>query len=320
MHNEPQSASQTQEIIQELQEMSLDPTLDQCCRRDIESQIRSEQIRQTLQQHDRVDTRQRVTSTAICRDPGKLAVLQDLPQPKVSQLKDYEGVLSADHELEQLRRQRLRQLQAQAAVQQEQRQAEFGCLNMVQESKLMGLLSDPPGLGCVVVHLAVQGYEPCNALDECLDSAAAQYRGTYFARVVVSRSSGIAAQLQLPHGVPALLVCRDGAVLGKAALHQFGQHDIWEEEVLAYLKRFKVLSAGSSTANGTSRSAAAAGGRGGRRDGSSDADSDSDAIQAGDDWQQPCEVCGRTYAHTHIRAIHSSQHHTDEESSDLGDD
>lgn len=137
MHNEPQSASQTQEIIQELQEMSLDPTLDQCCRRDIESQIRSEQIRQTLQQHDRVDTRQRVTSTAICRDPGKLAVLQDLPQPKVSQLKDYEGVLSADHELEQLRRQRLRQLQAQAAVQQEQRQAEFGCLNMVQESKLM---------------------------------------------------------------------------------------------------------------------------------------------------------------------------------------
>lgn len=56
-------------------------------------------------------------------------------------------------------------------------------------------------------------------------------RGTYFARCVVSRSSPLAAQLQLPHGVPALLVAKHGALLGKAHIDQFGGADIWEEEV-----------------------------------------------------------------------------------------
>lgn len=41
---------------------------------------------------------------------------------------------------------------------------------------LQTLISDPPGRGLLVVHLAVQGYEPCNTLDECLDAAAAEYR------------------------------------------------------------------------------------------------------------------------------------------------
>jgi hypothetical protein len=35
---------------------------------------------------------------------------------------------------------------------------------------------DPPGRGLVVLHLAVQGHEPCNSLDECLEQAADQYR------------------------------------------------------------------------------------------------------------------------------------------------
>lgn len=56
-------------------------------------------------------------------------------------------------------------------------------------------------------------------------------RGTYFARVVVSRNTALVTLLQLPHGVPALLVCKDGGLLGKASIQQFGQHDIWEEEV-----------------------------------------------------------------------------------------
>eukprot|EP00775_Hariotina_reticulata_P009687 gene9687-9845_t len=93
------------------------------------------------------------------------------------------------------------------------------------------LLSEPPGRGLLVAHLAVQGFEPCNALDEILEAAAGQYRGTYFTRVVVSRHSPLVAQLQLPHGVPALLVGRQGAVLGKAPLAAFGRGaDIWEEE------------------------------------------------------------------------------------------
>lgn len=38
------------------------------------------------------------------------------------------------------------------------------------------LLSEPLGRGLLVVHLAVQGFEPCNALDEILEAAAGQYR------------------------------------------------------------------------------------------------------------------------------------------------
>lgn len=62
-------------------------------------------------------------------------------------------------------------------------------------------------------------------------AAALVCRGTYFARVVVSRRTPLVGCLQLPQGVPALLVCREGSVLGKAHISQFGAHDIWEEEV-----------------------------------------------------------------------------------------
>jgi len=56
-------------------------------------------------------------------------------------------------------------------------------------------------------------------------------RGTYFVRCVVSRGTPLVAQLQLPHGIPALLVVKHGAVLGKAHINQFGGADIWSEEV-----------------------------------------------------------------------------------------
>jgi hypothetical protein len=56
-------------------------------------------------------------------------------------------------------------------------------------------------------------------------------RGTYFARSVVSRSSPLIAQLQLPRGIPALLVAKHCALLGKAHTNQFGGADIWDEEV-----------------------------------------------------------------------------------------
>jgi hypothetical protein len=167
-----------------------------------------------------------------------------------------EGQSDDEGELQHLRLQRLRQLQAESAVKQEQRREGFGVLNTVMESSVLvssrcpcllqtanlcmmrrgntrctacqrmtgiwlhfqhdictcqprhlqqkayGLClscidyqslqqlltptlllclqklccQDPPGRGLVVLHLAVQGYEPCNALDECLEQAADQYR------------------------------------------------------------------------------------------------------------------------------------------------
>lgn len=132
-----QPASQTEDVIQELQEMALDPTLDQCCRRDIESQIYAERIRQSLQQHDRIDTRQRLATSAICRDGSQLETLQEQQELQLPQPDKPEQHIAVDQELEQLRLERLRQLKALSAVQQEQQQAGFGTVNTVLESKLL---------------------------------------------------------------------------------------------------------------------------------------------------------------------------------------
>lgn len=74
-------------------------------------------------------------------------------------------------------------------------------------------------------YVSTQRTHPRPAPHACLR------RGTYFARVVVQRGSALVARLQLPQGVPALLVALQGLVLGKAHISQFGAHDIWEEEV-----------------------------------------------------------------------------------------
>lgn len=37
-------------------------------------------------------------------------------------------------------------------------------------------------------------------------------------------------------------------------------------------------------------------------------------LQVEGDWETPCEVCGRTYAHTHVRALYSTQHRSDADS------
>lgn len=324
------AANETRAVIEELQEMAFDPTMDQCCRRDVQQQINQERIRHALQQQDRVDARQRMAAATIRRDAppdasGSSSVDSRGPeqqQPHAQhehhskQQQEQQGASEGDDaELQRLREQRLRQLRAESAVKQEQRQEGFGRLNTVQESNLLKLcIHDPPGRGLLVVHLAVQGYEPCNTLDECLEEAAAHYRGTYFVRCVVSRGTPLVAQLQLPHGIPALLVVKHGAVLGKAHINQFGGADIWSEEVMSYLQRFKVLHTGtSSSSNNRAVAAAAAVDAAGSSDGGS---SDGDVDEADGGWQTPCEVCGRTYPHEHIRSIYSSRQHDSSDEDD----
>jgi hypothetical protein len=103
---------------------------------------------------------------------------QQLPNNELDSddYKDGEGDDAADAELAMLRQQRLAQLRAQGAAQQDAQRSGFGSLNDVQEGQLLALLREPPGRGLLVAHLAVQGHEPCNTLDECLAAAAAQYR------------------------------------------------------------------------------------------------------------------------------------------------
>jgi len=121
-------------------------------RRDVQQQINQERIRHALQQQDRVDARQRMAAATIRRDAppdasGSSSVDSRGPeqqQPHAQhehhskQQQEQQGASEGDDaELQRLREQRLRQLRAESAVKQEQRQEGFGRLNTVQESNLL---------------------------------------------------------------------------------------------------------------------------------------------------------------------------------------
>jgi hypothetical protein len=103
--------------------------------------------------------------------------------------------------------------------------------------------------GRLVAHLAAEGTQACDHLDEQLAGLAHTYRGTFFCRVPLRRgcaagwggggggaaAAAAAAALRGRLGLaelPALVAFRGGAVVGRAPVAQFGGGaDVIEEEV-----------------------------------------------------------------------------------------
>lgn len=329
----------TDALLQELEDMALDPALEGCCRRDVLENIRSGHIKRALQGADRAAVRSRLQQQAILSDPAALAALSlvggrggesagqgsgggalddsrdtggagalsDLRMKLPSSSAD-ERASWSDPELEALRAARLQQLRARAARQEGERAAGHGRLNDVAADKLLDLAEQTGGR--LVAHLALEGTQACDHLDEQLAQLAHAYQGTYFARVAVRRRSPAAGgapaagsraaagrSLQARLGLselPALLAFRGGAVVGRAPVAQFGGGvDIIEEEVYSYLRRLRVLAEGKSES---------------QRSGGCDEDSE-DACSGDDDHEdddggQACELCGRTFPHEHVRAMY----------------
>lgn len=180
----PSSAEEaaTHALIEDLRGAALDPTLDQCCQRDLRDRIAAERVRASLQARDRIDARTREAAGAIIRDPARIAAVAAATAAAANA-----AVIDADcteddadeaGELHALRQARLRELRAAAAATAGggAGAAGYGALNEAAEGQLLALLREPPGRGNLVVHLAVQGHAPCDALDELLATAAAQYR------------------------------------------------------------------------------------------------------------------------------------------------
>lgn len=137
----------TQAVIEQLQDMALDPALEDCCRRDLEQEIKSERIRQALQRDDRVEARQRLAAATLRTSAdaaGTALQQQQLPDARAPsrQQQQQEQLDAGDHELQRLRQQRLRQLQAESAAKQEQRREGFGVLNTVPESSVLVSIDD----------------------------------------------------------------------------------------------------------------------------------------------------------------------------------
>lgn len=158
--------SNTQAVIEQLKDMALDPALEDCCRRDLEQQIKSERIRQALQRDDRVEARQRLAAATLrtSADAAGAAVQQEqLPDARApsrqQQQQQQEQLHEGDHELQRLRQQRLRQLQAESAAKQEQRREGFGVLNTVPESSVLVSTGDVVLMRCCLMQAwrAVRG-------------------------------------------------------------------------------------------------------------------------------------------------------------------
>eukprot|EP00955_Chlamydomonas_euryale_P016450 175996-Chlamydomonas_euryale.AAC.4 len=92
---------------------------------------------------------------------------------------------------------------------------------------------------------------------------------------------------------------RDGAIVGRCGVDAFGppgdvhNGDVHTELVSAYLRRLRVLRCGGAAA-----------GRGRGSSSSPDGSDDSDDGGGGGRYDAaPCEECGRTYPHEHMRAV-----------------
>jgi hypothetical protein len=117
--------AQTEALVADLEECALDPTLDQCCRRDIQEQIGSAKIRGQLRSVDRVEAALRTREGVIVRDV--------LKHPQEAHADDTDD---EDATLTELRQKRLQQLQQDARAAEERRRAGSGQLRDIQQLHL----------------------------------------------------------------------------------------------------------------------------------------------------------------------------------------
>lgn len=145
----PPQAAAYDSLIGQLEECALDPTLEQCCRRDVQEQIKVARLKQSLKSVDRSDAHLRLQH-GVLGAPGAGAsalqqgvqVQQQQQNPETSDL-DSDFGSEDDAELEQLRQQRMQQLQQQAAQAKQLQQEGYGKLNDVVPSGLQVRTTHP---------------------------------------------------------------------------------------------------------------------------------------------------------------------------------
>lgn len=163
----------------------------------------------------------------------------------------------------------------------------------------------------VVVHFVLEGAEQCARIDEVCDGLAPVFPKTKFVRIrprddsAAMRKYGIAA-------LPAVLVFKRGRLMfSTCALDDFGGADNFDEErVLRWLAKHDAIP-GHPFADNTKTV-------------DSDASSDDENAQGDDDDElfgvnAPCETCGRTYPHKHIRALRHGESLRQPDDSDSDD-
>lgn len=272
--------------------LASDPTLESCCQRDLKEQAVVARLKAQLSIHDRSKERLRVAGRVLGAAPVASA---EALQPG-SELDDEE-----DEELGRLQAQRLQQMQREAERKAQLQQVGHGGLADVPESRL--LREAESSAVPLVCHVAFEGSPLDDELDEHLVRLAHQHLGTRFVRTLINLRSTLHLRLRSPPG-PGLLCFRAGSLVGAAGLDRFGAPEcIQEEAVDKWLRQHRVLRLLSNHGG-----KAPSGWQGGSlQDDSDGGSSGEEEAAAADDWQQPCEVCGRRYPHHHIRSVQATR-------------
>ena len=241
-----------------------DPTLQACCARDLAQQAASARLAATLAAADRVGAAARAATRAAVTPP----------------LSDDDD---DSDQLATLRAARLAQLKAAAAA-----AADAGPPGVRDVASAAGVTraAEAAAPGPTVAHVAAPGYGAGDALEELLTTLAAEYRGTVFVRWAPRDGTKLSG---LPPP-PTLAVFRGGALTAATSIPSLcaGDGGLAEERVAAWLRAARALARRRVDDTGASPSPSASSesedGGGGRS-------------------VPPCEVCGRTYAHTHVQTV-----------------
>lgn len=258
-----------------------DPTLEDCCRRDLQQQARSAQLVKQLRQHDRTTERSKMADNVFAL----------LPLPS----DPYDGVCCEHHgtdtccqgtDLQRLREQRLHQLRAAAARQRDAAALQYGVLHEAPQTEALAMLQLAQLCVC---HMASGARSMDQAVDQLLRSLACTHMRTLFLRAPFQRDAPLADYCRMPG--PGLVCLRGGKPISAGPHQAFaiggGLPD--GDAILAWLQQAGVLSTASDWQHTQQP-----------------LERDSEGSEA-DDWDEPCTVCGRRYPHQHVAALSGTQ-------------
>ena len=272
-----------------------------CCEEDVKKQKEAARMLGELREVDRSTARMRIAEGVVGECGEEDADDEDWARS--------DGDDDDDEALREIQEARLRELKGAAAIAAaEARRARY------VEIKESALGETVRASSRVVAHLVLEGAEQCARIDEVCDDLAPVFAKTKFVRIRPSYDSALMRQHRIS-ALPAMLIFRRGRLtFTTCALDDFGGAENFEEErVTRWLAKHDALP-GHPFAEKTVTNV------------DSDASSDEENDDASDEElfgvNKPCETCGRTYPHKHIRALRpgESMRRADDSDGDYDDD
>ena len=271
-----------------------------CCEEDARKQREAASMLRELRAVDRSVERCNIAANVV-----KIGAMDPRPEEGVEDDWALTDEDEDDDALRELKEARLRELKGAAALAAaEARRARYV---EIKESALEETLR---ASSRVVVHVVLEGAEQCARIDEVCDELAPAFPKTKFVRIRPSVDSSTMRRYGVV-ALPAVLIFRRGKLAHvSCALEEFGGADDFDEErVTRWLAQRDVLPR-HPFADKQSKAV--------------DSDASSDDGEGSDDEvfgvNKPCEQCGRTYPHKHIRALRPGESMRQPGDSDDDDD